>query len=480
MQLCKLEKKMRKAFGKKAKTAFSVISIILTLVVSIIPSQKVNATEEWPEGISVGAEAAIVMDQTTGTILYEKNIHEQLYPASITKVMTALLAIENCEMDEIVTFSPESIYNIEVGSSSIARDVDEQMTMEQCLYGLMLESANECAYAIAEHVGWKYGEDGYETFINMMNEKAKELGCTDSHFCNPHGLPEDDHYVSAYDMALIAQAALQHNEFVKIISTRHYTIPPTNKHSMETNLNNQHGMFSSWRTTQYLYDYCIGGKTGYTDLARHTLVTYARKDGMTLVCVVLKCEGQTHYVDTTNLLEYCYNNFGLVQLPQDNEVLSGGNSNADVGVLSERIDLVKPEADSIIVLPTSANVSDVEYEITSMSDPEDENVVGQITYKYADREVGATKLIYTDTPINTYPFSNDEYEEGEEPYKIIDLWSIIRIVLIVLAVVVVVFLIIKLFPKAQEKAYRFLNSRKRNPHHNLKKIDRSKRRRRRR
>ena len=165
--------KMKKRYFKKTGALIAAFTVMLTCLLSVSIPQRVYAEDYWPEGISVGAEGAIVMDQATGTVLYAKNEHEQLYPASITKVMTALLAIENSEMDETVTFSPESIYNIEAGSSSIARDVGEVMTMEQCLYGLMLESANECAYAIAEHVGSKYGEDGYETFINMMNEAKR-------------------------------------------------------------------------------------------------------------------------------------------------------------------------------------------------------------------------------------------------------------------------------------------------------------------
>ena len=471
---------MKKRYFKKTGALIAAFTVMLTCLLSVSIPQRVYAEDYWPEGISVGAEGAIVMDQATGTVLYAKNEHEQLYPASITKVMTALLAIENSEMDETVTFSPESIYNIEAGSSSIARDVGEVMTMEQCLYGLMLESANECAYAIAEHVGSKYGEDGYETFINMMNEKAKELGCTDSHFCNPHGLPEDEHYVSAYDMALIAQAALQHNEFVKIIGTRHYTIPPTNKHSMETNLNNQHGMFSSWRTTQYLYDYCIGGKTGYTDLARHTLVTYARKDGMTLICVVLKCEGQTHYTDTINLMDYCFNNFAESQIPTDNGILTNGNEKKDLGELGLDIELIKPESGGMIVLPVDVSINNANWEIKSKTDEENPDVVGEIEYTYAGRVVGRTDLLYSANDINVYPFSNDEFEEGEEPYAIIDLWGIVKIVLIVIAGLLLVVILIKAIPVVQEKYFRFKNSRKRDPHKNLTRIDRPRKRRRRR
>ena len=466
---------------KRIKAVVTMITSIL-LFTLLLGSVTINAEAEeyWPQDIGVESEAAIIMEQSTGTILYEKNIHEKEYPASITKVLTALVAIENSEMDEVVTFSPESIYNIEVGSSSIARDVDEQMTMEECLYGLLLESANECAYAIAEHVGDKYN-GGYDKFIDMMNEKAAELGCTDSHFCNPHGLPEDEHYVSAYDMALIAQAALEENEFVKIIGTRHYTIPPTNKHTMETNLNNQHGMISSWKTTQYLYDGCMGGKTGYTDLARHTLVTYVRRNGMTLICVILKAEGSNHYTDTINLMDYCYDNFSLTQVQQNADILDQNNGTKDIGALGANIDLVKLGDDGAIILPNGVDISQASSEVRPKSDPENPDVVGEIIYTYAGRTVGQADLLFSSDETESYPFATDEEEPVEDqPYRIIDVWKIVKVVAILAAAVLIIIIVVKVFPGFQEKFYRFKNSHKRNPNRKLIKIDRSRNRRRRR
>lgn len=160
---------------------------------------------------------------------------EAHYPASITKIMTTLLALENGNLSDMVTFSDDAINNTE--GSGIARDYGEQMTLEQCLYGVMLESANECAYAVAEHVGGTV-----ENFVDMMNAKAKELGCTNTHFANPHGLQDENHYTTAHDMALIAQAAYQNETFRIIIGTKMYTIPPTNKHAEETVLRNHHDM----------------------------------------------------------------------------------------------------------------------------------------------------------------------------------------------------------------------------------------------
>ena len=229
----------------------------------------------WPAGPEIVSASGIVMEADTGTILYEKNINDVHYPASITKILTTLLAIENSSMDEVVTFSYDAVHKTE--GSGIARDVDEQMTMEQCLYAIMLASANECAYAVAEHVGGDIG-----TFVQMMNDRAAQIGCQNTHFNNCNGLPDEQHYTSAYDMALIAREAYKNEAFRIICGTKTYTIPFTNKHTdAETYLQNHHQMLYPLKTRKYLYDYCTGGKTGYTTVANNTLVTYAEKDGST-------------------------------------------------------------------------------------------------------------------------------------------------------------------------------------------------------
>ena len=216
----------------------------------------VQAADYWPEGPEVASPNVIVMELNSGTILFERNSLEQHYPASITKIMTTLVVLENCDdLSEIVTFSDGSIDN--TMGSGIARDYGEQMTMEQCLYAVMLESANECAYAVAEHVGGTV-----ENFVKMMNEKAAELGCQNTHFANPHGLHDENHYTCAYDMALISKAAYENETFRIITGTSRYTIPPTNKHDEPTPLQNHNEILHPRRHTnyvrckQYLSDLC--------------------------------------------------------------------------------------------------------------------------------------------------------------------------------------------------------------------------------
>lgn len=292
------EKNKKPGNGTKKMWICLLLGAVCFMQASLLPAQ---AAEVSPEEVGIAGGTAIVMEAYTGDILYEKNAHEEHYPASITKVMTALVAIENSSLEEEVTFSKDAVYKTE--GSGIARDVGEVMTMEQCLYGLMLQSANECAYAIAEHVG-----NGYDTFISMMNEKAKELGCKNTHFNNPHGLPDEEHYTCCYDMALISKAAFQNETFRTITGTKEYTIPPTNKHKEETYLKNTHKMLTNYKGDECLYDGCIGGKTGYTSAAKNTLVTFAKRHDMTVICVVLNEDKSKQYSDTATLLDYCFSN----------------------------------------------------------------------------------------------------------------------------------------------------------------------------
>ena len=184
---------------KRKRVIAGLLAMMLCLINYVIP---VQAKEAWPEMPQVEAPSICVMEISTGTILYERNMDEKNYPASITKIMTALLALENSSLDEIVTFSEKAVYGTESDTSHISRDIGEEMTMEECLYGMMLESANECAWAIGEHVGGTMAN-----FTKMMNERAKELGCTNTHFNNPNGLPDEEHWTSAHDMALISAEA---------------------------------------------------------------------------------------------------------------------------------------------------------------------------------------------------------------------------------------------------------------------------------
>lgn len=397
---------------------------------------EVSAADYWPEGPEVQSPAVILMEMSTGTVLYEKNADEQHYPASITKIMTTLLALENSELDEIVTFSDEAIDNTE--GSGISRDYGEQMTMEQCLYAVMLSSANECAYAVAEHVGGTV-----DHFVEMMNEKAAELGCTNTHFVNPHGLFDENHYTSAHDMALIAKAAYENETFRIITGTARYTIPPTNKHDEQTDLQNHNEMLYPWQTLKYRYEYCTGGKTGYTNVARSTLVTYAEKDGMSLVCVVMQTESPNQWIDSTDLFNYAFDNFQMFNIA-DNETRYDTSEAVEVGALNNNKAFVDIDRDAVIVLPKTTEFSDATSQI--VYDDIDQSVVGSITYTYAGREVGRADIIKTGVEIEGFVFDNEkdmelETEEQEKSTVRIKPLTIILIVLGIVAAAVLGFAI---------------------------------------
>lgn len=363
----------------------------------------------WPSGPSVNADAAIVMEVTTGLILYEKDIYTAYYPASITKVLTALLALENCSMNEIVTMSDAAEHN--VYGSRIGLVSGEQVTLRDAMYGMLLESANEVSYAIGEHVAAKvnHSSGSMEEFAALMNARVKELGGVNSNFLNSSGLHEAEHYTCAYDMALIGKEAIQYSDFRKIAGTRTYTIPPTNK-NVARPVANHHRFI---RKTMN-YDYAIAGKTGGTTEALTTLITFAEKDGLTLVAVVLHVDTALHaYEDTINILNFAFENYSLYSI-RDTELdleLSFPPLFSQTAAFSDTEDsLVYIGKNSNVVLPNSANFSDATKTITYTPVEEfvhGDNIIGQISYQFAGKYIGFADIIYYNPD---YPFTRAEFE----------------------------------------------------------------------
>ena len=404
----KRKRNFRRIIALIAAVAIALVTVLASVssLVSAAETSSESDTDSssesvWPSGPSIDSESAIVMEVNTGTVLYEKNADEVHYPASITKIMTTLLAIENCSLDETVTFSATAVYENEGDSSHISRDLGEEMTLEQCLYAVMLASANECAWAVAEHVG---GGD-CETFVEMMNERALELGCTNTNFVNPNGLPDEEHVTTCRDMALIAAAAIQNSTFRTITGTVQYTIPPTNKHTESTYLTNHHGMLSSLYTSGHVYEYCIGGKTGYTVAAGNTLVTYAEKDGMLLVCVIMASNG-THYDDTTTLFDWCFDNFETYNVSENETRYSGADVTAG-SLFTEFEAFALLDEDAQIILPVGVSFSDTTA-VLSTADASDD-VLGTLTYTYAGRTVGSADIVATGASAAAYEFSKGSY-----------------------------------------------------------------------
>lgn len=354
---------------------------------------EIRATEQgvsWPVGPdALWSDKAILIDLDTGVALYEKNADAQDYPASTTKIMTAMLVLENTSMDDVVTFSADAVNNTE--GSGIWRMEGEQLTVEQCMYALMLASANECAYALAEHVT---GGD-YDAFVQMMNDRAALLGCTNTHFMNPNGLPDEEHVTTARDLAKIARAAYQNETFRQIAGTEEYRIPATNMQEEEVLMYNHHKMICGKKTDQYLYEPATAGKTGYTKAALHTLVTYAEKDGHRLACVVLRSRGDAQYTETQALFEYGFANFSNVNI-KENETRLDQAALTEGYTVPEGKEIVSAEVnpEAMLTLPNGVSIEDTTPEVVYTT-ADDGSQTGEVIYTYGGNEVGRTAILVT-------------------------------------------------------------------------------------
>ena len=302
---------MKKNRWKKGIALF--LSITAIFIGSMIP---VQASEYWPQAPETASPCVMVMEMNTGAVLYEKNVDEVHYPASITKIMTTLIAIEKGKMDDIVTFSADAVYKNEGDTSHISRDLEEKMTLEQCLYGVMLESANECAYAVAEHIG---GGD-VSKFVDMMNEKAKEIGCEHTHFITPNGLDAKDetgsHGTTAKDLATIMSYCIKNDTFLKITQTKQYSFQ--NVEGSRSFTCNNHNAFLQ------MMDGALSGKTGFTADAGYCYVGALKRGERTFVVSLLACGWPNNksykWADTRKLMEYGLEHYEKVKVKAKQEL----------------------------------------------------------------------------------------------------------------------------------------------------------------
>ena len=343
-----------------------------------------------PKAPSIIGESAILIEPTTGTIIYEKDPHKKMYPASITKIMTALLAIENCKMNDTVVYSKKNLDSLTAEDSNIQCQVGEKMSVKDCLYALMLSSANETATALAEHIA-----GSSEAFAKLMNERAKQAGATDTHFANPNGLHDDNHYVTAYDMSMIMKAAIQYPVFLDVIHTTEYTIPANNKRTEPFQSYQRHKMLF---TTGPYYDAdVIGGKTGYTDQAGKTLVTYAKRGNVSLISVVMKSNGDQVFDDTKKLLDYGFDNFNYENVSENDSRFNFDTSNDFISPFSDTISNITVDKNASILIPKGISFSDLDTDVSfNLTD----GSFATITYKYGDMVLGTANINYTQSKDN--------------------------------------------------------------------------------
>lgn len=363
--------------------------ILICIITILLPGANV-----FSETLNINGEAAILMDYDSGEILFQKNSHVKLYNASTTKMLTAILAVENSSLDELVTVDQE-VVSLTKGSH-IALEPGEILTMEQLLHALLISSSNDSALAIAKHVGGTI-----ENFVSKMNQKADELGALDTNFVNPNGLHDDRHFSSAYDLALIGREAMENEIISSIVNKTTYEIPPTNIKTESRYLKTTNKLLYSSELIDrngtlvpIRYENASGVKTGYTPQAMNCLVSYAEKNNQRLIAVVLKSNGNMVFSDSQELLDFGFDNFNNMPIANINEFIDNipitdGESSVIAGVL-----------DRNIIYPISeSNLNMIEKKVTFQEDlkaPIDKGqILGQVEYLLDGKVIGGGNILST-------------------------------------------------------------------------------------
>ena len=349
------------------------------------------AKPDWPSDTGIESEAGIVMDADSGAVLFGQNIHVQKAPASITKILTALVVIENSSLDDTVTFSHDAVYNVEDGSGNKnAIEEGDTLSVRDCLYLLLMRSSNQAANALAEHVGGS--RDG---FVKMMNEKTAELGCENSHFANPSGLNDDTQLTSVYDMALIASAAYKNDTLLTISKDKSYRLSATKNNPDGVTIQPEHKLLITTDTeSPNYYPYAVAGKTGYTSVAGQTLVTYAIKDDRRQIAVTMKSTQATHYQDTIALLDFGFLRFENVNISENETAYTSGDQPVQIGDNSYQPSDLSMDTSAVITIPKDASFADAEKTVvTDLPEDAPLGAVALLSYKYNDRKIGQVYLI---------------------------------------------------------------------------------------
>lgn len=299
------------------KKKFIYLLVSLLLIIFIIQFDFVYGTNT-PTSPNVYSDAAILIDSKTGNILYAKNSEEKLYPASTTKILTAILALEKCNLDDVITVSKSAISSIPSGYSSAYLSEGENISINDLITVFLVHSANDAGYVLAQHISGSIDE-----FAKLMNEKALEIGCKNTHFTNPSGIHDENHYTTAFDLALIARYCMQNSTFRNIVSMKTCTINSTNKFGVRKYTNTNDLINPS---SKYYLEECVGIKTGYTAQAKNCLISACSKNNIGLICVVLGANQlqngeSSRYQDSINLFKYGYSNYSNKTFANKNDII---------------------------------------------------------------------------------------------------------------------------------------------------------------
>ena len=379
----------------KIKKIISIILYFILVLINVLPINASNNTN-WPYfNETITSKAAIVMDADSSKILYSLNKDTRLYPASLAKIMTAIVVLDyvNGNYDTLVNFSYTAVTrDIDRKSVTIGASAGDQLSVKDCLYSLLLPSANDAANALAEYVAGSIND-----FALLMNEKAENLGLKNTHFVNPSGLHDDNQYTTAYDMAIILQYAMTYPIFYQISSSVSYKHAPIRRYKNPENSNNQVLNTNSIMVpgSGYYYNGITSGKTGHTNLAGYNLAASARKNGMNLICVVLGSDkDKTRYNETKSLFDFHFNNYNSFKIKDIDTRFSDSISNISIDDvhLIEALNITCSD-NAHITLPKDANVKDVTSNISfQTNDLNNKYAIGTINYYYDDVSVGQCTL----------------------------------------------------------------------------------------
>lgn len=367
--------------------------IILTLTLFILSFVNVSLASEP----NVASSAAILVEASTGKILYEKNAYEKMYPASTTKILTAILTLENCDLEEKATVSHNAVYSIPSGYVNCNLQEGEEIPIKDLMYALMVKSANDAAVVLAEHIG-----GSVEGFANQMNEKAKQIGCQNTHFVNPNGIHNENHYSTAYDLSIMAQYGMKNEILRNYVATTTYTLPATNKYPNRDRICiTTNDMIRP--ASKYYNEHVIGIKTGYTTEAKNCLISAANQNDTELICVVLHAgtnnEGLSErYIDTSALFQYGFSDFQFTNIVTENDIIQ--NIEIENGTKDTKyLDLIAKDTLSAY-LNKEINLTNISPHITlheNLEAPiEAGTTLGKLTYLIDDVEY-STELLAKST-----------------------------------------------------------------------------------
>ncbi len=426
----------------KINRFFSILIISILCVTNLLVfNVSANEADELglPEFPEIASDYVVVMDADSHEVLYSSNPDVRCYPASTTKLLTALLTLENCALNDEITFSQAAVDSIEYGDANASITPGETLTIEQALHCLLLRSANEVAYGLAEKVS-----GNISSFASLMNSKVESLGAVNTHFTNASGLTDEFHYTTPYDMALIASECFNSKELMKIAGfSGLYTIAPTNKSNFTRYYKPRYEMLEGG---EYAYKYAVGGKTGYTDAARNCLVSFAQKDDLRLVCVIFKSTSADCYNDTIALFDYYLNNYHKIFIEEYDSGIS--DSGIDllslIGELEDSSYSLGFKDGTYILVPNIVKEEELATVITYSDSPAYVGMEGGfacVSFFYGGISVGkATIYINSSSPDSNLPGTNGVVSYGQNNvlkngnYFYINIWLIAGIIVLTAAI----------------------------------------------